>query len=452
MTAGMALLASTFTPRPASADAHAETAAKDALQKAENDFLRMNYAGGAIRLQHAVRVCGPNRCSHVVKGTLLRDLGTMQFRSGDKTGAAKSWAEALALQPGLALNPDYDAADVGAAWEDARAVAGLPAGPVTSKPPPRANGGPDAGGPGAAPGSAAAAGGPEEDADCPPGLPGCVRKKSAAASHPSEPSADKRAGENQPVAEPKEPEAAVHDGGAAETEPEAKYPRLWVGVSVAIDFLSMSAASDVCKLDSNTGVPLKSGYFCYDSANGVDFPRTRAANEALDTAARGRGAGTTVGGLQLGDIRVMLAVDYALLQNVLVGARLGYAFNAYPGSAAVRENHAITPVHLEARVSYLLGHSPLSKAGLAPMGFLGFGISEFDGHQTTTVTFKDGRAQPPVDVWLTDAPFFIVLGLGARYQAAPRVALTGALRLNTVIGGNGFMLTYGPELGVLYGF
>jgi hypothetical protein len=39
-----------------------------------------------------------------------------------------------------------------------------------------------------------------------------------------------------------------------------------------------------------------------------------------------------------------------------------------------------------------------------------------------------------------------------RYQFSLRAAFTGAARVNAVIGGNGLMMTYGPEVGVLYGF
>ena len=60
----------------------------------------------------------------------------MEFRSGDKDAAGKTWNDALAIDSALTMNPAYDASDVGAAWEDARASAGLPAGPVSSKPPP----------------------------------------------------------------------------------------------------------------------------------------------------------------------------------------------------------------------------------------------------------------------------------------------------------------------------
>jgi hypothetical protein len=569
-----------FIARPAFADAHAEAAAKDAVQKAQADYAAMNYAGAVARFTKAVQTCGANRCLPLTKATLLRDLGVMQFRAGDKNGAAKSWADALALQPTIAPNPDYDASDVGAAYEDARASAGLPAGPVSSKPPPSAAG-PAGGAPGAArpggaaagPGAGAAAGagaapappaepvgeqptgdfahdppleqkedtplpihveytgssklsrvvlkykgaqmrewaridlkraesggvwegvipcsdvgrgtmrywvqgfdrtgepvvasgdpkhpyyvpirdkitsepphlpGKEapkscEETDCPPGLPGCKGKKSGDAT-PSEGAAAAGPGEGGGGA------AAGGDEGEGEGKKgQGGYARFWFGLSLTFDFLSLSTASDVCRRGP-TGVPINSaGYYCYDSNAGADFP-TQATNSNLALA------GTTSGGVQLGNVRVLLAFDYALTPNVLAGGRLGYVFNAYRGSDAAKAGHAFPPLHIEGRATYLFGRAPLVHAGFSPMGFFGLGLSEFDGHQATNVTFKNGMAPQVVDAWLTDAPFFLVFGAGARYQFSPRAAVTGALRLNLVIGGNGFMPTYGPEFGVLYGF
>jgi hypothetical protein len=575
----MALSVCLFVSRSAFADAHTEALAKEALQKAASDFLAMNYAGAAARLKQAVHSCGAKNCTPPTKATLLRDLGTMQFRAGDKNGAAKSWADAIAIEPALTLNPDYDASDVGAAWEDARAAAGLPAGPISNKPPPSAAGAagvPPAGGAaapargGAAPGPAGAAAAPPppqepmgeqptgdfvhdpafeqkedtplpihaeysgsskpakvvvkykgaqmrewqridlkrvgdtdawegslpcadvgrgtmrywiqgfdragepilasgdpkhpyyvpirdkitsepphlpgkeapkscEETDCPPGLPGCKRKKGGeagggGAEAPS--GAAGGGGESTTAAEESEGEKK---GAAA-----GGYSRLWIDVSLAFDFLSLPQASDVCKRNQNGTAQNSQGYYCYDPQAGKDFPPDSATNGNL------RASGTTTSSLQLGNVRVMLGFDYALQPNLLVGGRLGFVFNAYPGKDAPH----FPPFHVEARATYLLGREPLSRPNLAPLGFAGFGLSEFDGHQSTKVNFMNPQVNPEktVDVWLTDAPFFIVLGAGVRYQFSARAALTAALRLNVVIGGNGVLPTFGPEFGGLYAF
>jgi len=157
IAASALLLLTFFAARSALADPHTEAAAKEALGKAQNDYVTANYAAAEARLKQAVHACGANRCGSLVRATLLRDLGVMQFRTGDKSGAAKSFGDALALEPALVLDPNYDASDVGAAYEDARAIAGLPAGPVSTKPPPGGAAGPaPTGGAGATGGSTAA--------------------------------------------------------------------------------------------------------------------------------------------------------------------------------------------------------------------------------------------------------------------------------------------------------
>jgi len=573
------LFAVWLTPRAAWADPHTEGVAKEAMDKAASDYAAASYASAAAELKKAVQACGAKNCRAQTRGALLRDLGAMEFRSGDKDSAGKSWNDALAIDSTLTLNPAYDASDVGAAWEDARAAAGLPAGPVSTKPPPggaAASAPPPAGGaahaaapvaanagPAAAPAPppgpalppvppadqpsggdfdhdpaieqkedtplpihveyggnaklaqvvikykgaqmrdwarvelknvggnnyeglipcadvtrgmmrywiqgfdktgdpAAATGDPKhpfyvairdkitsepprlpgkeaprscEETDCPPGLPGCKRKGAVG------------------------PGDATPEGGAGTDETEASdakkpakagpgYARLWFGLSFAIDFVFLPGTADVCRRDPNTGSPANSaGYYCYDSVAGADFP-TKVVNAAF---AKGL-SGTTSDALEAGDIRVLLAFDYAMNPSLLLGGRLGYVANSYPGKSAVNQGHAfLAPLHIEARATYLLGPAPLTHSGLAPMGFAGLGLSEFDGHESSAVKFTNALPQT-VDVWLTDAPFFIVLGGGARYQFSPRAALTGALRLNVVIGGNGLMPTFGPEIGVLYGF
>jgi hypothetical protein len=492
----------------------------------------------------------------------------MQFRAGDTDAAADSWGAALELQPTLTLNPVYEASDVGAAWEDARASAGLPASPVSTKPPPSAATaapsqavGTAAGAPtgaGDRKGAAAATsseslgeqptgdflhdpapeqrqntplpihveyggdaalvrvlvkynsphkrewarvelkrvspagnvwegmipcadvgsgtlrywlqgfnrsdepvaetGSPKhpfhvairdkitgeaprlpgkappqscDESDCPPGLAGCKADKQDDEVAPRESgTAGAAAG----------PEGAASDEAGAKEKKEEPYQRLWLGVGLAFDYISLSAAIDVCRRDSHGNAINSVGYYCYDSAAGTDFPPDPTANATL------KGGGTTTGGFQLGNTRVMLALDYAVRANFLAGARLGYVFNAYPGTASVH----FLPLHIEVRGTYLLGSAPLAHSGLAPLGFAALGLSEFDGHQTTLVTFNNGSPKKMVDTWLTDAPLFVAVGVGLRYQLS-RVAITGAFRLNLVIG-NGLMSTIGPELGALYAF
>ena len=268
-------------------------------------------------------------------------------------------------------------------------------------------------------------------------------------------SAPKTCGEEAEAA--KEPETENEGEQAAEEAVKPKeegrgYARFWVGVSGEIpEFLNMPAGNDLCKLTS-TALPANSaGLYC-TNPDGTDFPSRSSSAENSHLSIQGQ-AGHAGGGIQPGDVRVMAAIDYALSASFLLGARVGYVLNSYPGQAAVTNGKAFgSKLHLEARATYLFGQDPLAHTGFAPMLFAGLGVSEFDGHTTSVVTLDNVAGQQPVNIWLTDGPFFIAVGGGFRYQFSPRAAFTAAVRGNAVMGGNGFLLTYGPEFGVLYGF
>jgi hypothetical protein len=246
-------------------------------------------------------------------------------------------------------------------------------------------------------------------------------------------------------------EGTAHAEGAAADalRPEAEgYARLWIGVSGTVDLVHLPAATDACK-DTAAGHPASSaGYYC-TAPDGSDFP---SSGQNLHLSIPGD-AGQVGSSIVPGDVRLLLAADYALTPNLLGGLRLGYVFNAYPGSAAVADHHALGPkVHAELRAAYVFGRNPLGHEGFAPMVFLGGGVSQFDGHTTTAVTFDNAVGQEPVTAWLTNAPFFFAVGGGARYQFSSRIAFSAAARFNGAIGGGGFLPTLGPEIAVQYGF
>lgn len=247
-----------------------------------------------------------------------------------------------------------------------------------------------------------------------------------------------------------------HPEGESDTGPlpaatpvvAARYARLWFGVSGTLDFVLMPAASDVCKLTIDLQ-PQNSDHLYCTSPNGADFP-SAAANAHLSTLGAGGHVDESV---QPGDVRVLLAVDDAVAENVLLGLRAGFVLNAYSGNAAIRDGRAVGPkVHAELRVTYVFGRNPLSHEGFSPTAFVGGGMSEFDAHASTQVTLDNVTGAQPASVWLTDAPFFATVGGGVRYQFSPRLQFTLGARLNVAFHGNGFLPTLGPELTFQYGF
>jgi hypothetical protein len=241
-------------------------------------------------------------------------------------------------------------------------------------------------------------------------------------------------------------ESAVADlEERAPAPPARRWARLWLGVAGNLDLVPMPSGRDLCAL-SPSGAPINTVSVYCTNPDGSDFP-TRAQNEALIPGSSGR----LDGGFTDGNLRVLFAADYAPLPALLIGARVGYAFNGYTGSAADKGFPAIDKnLHAELRLTYVFGSEPLTRVGFAPIVFLAAGASEFAARVTRFVSI-DGRGDQPVDIWVVQGPWFAAAGAGARYQFSPRVAFTAAVRANTVFG-DPLLLVVGPDLGVAYGF
>jgi hypothetical protein len=230
----------------------------------------------------------------------------------------------------------------------------------------------------------------------------------------------------------------------------ARFSRFWLGVAGAFDLAVMGGADDACKLGS-LALPLASSATYCTTPYGADFPNrsTPAENDALIP---GR-SGTLEGGVKLGNVRVLFAADYAVTSSVLVGLRLGYVFNTYPGDAAVSGRPAfMRNLHAELRGTYVFGRDALTKVGFAPQAFFGAGVTTTDAYDRAFVSFAGVRGQTPVNVWQIGGPFFATLGGGARYGFSSRAAFTASWKTSLAFGSPGPLFTTGPELGFQYGF
>jgi hypothetical protein len=378
------------------AKSKAETAAQGALKKVSAEYGAKKYATASAVLVKALNGCGDDHCAPSTRAALLRDLGTMQFRMGDKAAAANSFDQAIAADPDVTFNPEFDKPDVHAAWDDA-----------THR--------------------AAKAGG--------------------ASAEPAEP--------EEPEAAPKPSSHAEHEEEHEEKADSAKaapssYQRIWVGVAGDIDIVFLPAGQDLCKLFPNAQPGNASNAYC-TNPDGTDYPSraTPAENNAL---VQGK-SGANSGGARIGNLRAMLTFDYALTPSLMLGARLGYVFGTYPGTAAVKDGRAFgAPLHLEVRGTYLFGDAPLAHLGFAPMVLAAAGIAEFDGHVSSLVAPSNANGTRSVEIWYTDTPWFLTLGGGVRYQLSLRAAFTGVVRGNLSFPKNGVLPTIGPEIGFQYGF
>jgi hypothetical protein len=231
-----------------------------------------------------------------------------------------------------------------------------------------------------------------------------------------------------------------------------------VGVAGSFDLIQLPQGVDLCRLYPQPAPPGQTpatpansaGYYC-TNPDGTDFP-TRATDMQNAALMKGQ-AGNLSGGPALGTIHLMLAADYAVIPNLLLGLRLGYVPNGYPGQAAITDGRAFSlKFHFEGRVTYIFGDNPLGHAGFAPLLFLGGGAAEFDAHNDSTAQLMGVMGAQPVSIWLTDGPGFIAGGAGIRYAASAHFAFSLSLRGNVAFGAGGTLPSLGPELTAQAGF
>jgi hypothetical protein len=237
----------------------------------------------------------------------------------------------------------------------------------------------------------------------------------------------------------------------------SKGSKVWVGLGAQLDIYILPSATDVCMLNKGPTPPPgtgpvtpnnSAGYSCVDPSTGAHFPGNSATNSAIAPTSAGA-ADQVQGGFKVGNLRLLGSLDFAAGQNMLIGVRAGYVLMTDPAGSAPKA--AFAPVHLEGRLTYVLGKGALYKRGISPMLFVGAGAGEFDAYVPVKVYSLAGQ-QLSENAWLTAGPVFISAGGGLRYLMGPRTALTAALRFEGGLGGQaGFLPGLAPELGVQFG-
>jgi hypothetical protein len=221
--------------------------------------------------------------------------------------------------------------------------------------------------------------------------------------------------------------------------------RLWIGASVEGDVAFVSSANDVCLLTS-TGVSLNA-YRCVDGSS--PFP----SNITIDNEIRKGVDDQVQSGLSLANARFLVAVDAALDDHWLLGGRLGVATATYPihGETDVG---AFGKLHVEARVTYVIGEHPLATAALAPVLVLGTGLAE----HSTAVSVKVALTSPTatstgsVSAWRVAGPGFVSTGIGLRWTVPPGFALSFLPKATLAFGSGSPMALLSPEIVGQVGF
>jgi hypothetical protein len=293
--------------------------------------------------------------------------------------------------------------------------------------------------------------------DCPPNFPGCKKpsKETTPGAEEDEEPWGKEGGEFCEEDSECKSNKCV-DNKCTDYRGKKKGRRLWFGVSGALDYSFVPTAEDVCKLNDETYPVNDKNYYC-TREDGSDYPSrardAKAENDSIVPSAE-RGSDKVSGGGALGNIRVMLSLDYAMTPNVLVGGRLGIVFNTYPGEAAAQDGKRLSaPVHLELRATYVFGKDALFKSGFAPYVFGGAGIGQFETTIPVQVIERQGNAaqKREVDAWHLAGPAFLALGGGGRLTIKDNIAFMFGLRGNLAFL-NAFAPSIGPEIGAQIGF
>lgn len=118
----LSLMVAVAVVTPASANDSAIEKQAQLLQKKaiEEDNLNVNSAAAINKLQTAIGKCTGNKCAASLRGALLRDLGAMQVLNGSVDEGRASFAQALAVDASLELDPAYKTPTLQGVWSDAK--------------------------------------------------------------------------------------------------------------------------------------------------------------------------------------------------------------------------------------------------------------------------------------------------------------------------------------------
>jgi hypothetical protein len=420
-------------------DGQAEKAHSKAMEEA---YLESRFDDAVDILQKAIDACGSSGCTPKIKGRLYIDLGTVQSGGLDKHDAAvDAFVEALKVDRGAALDPDYVKKEIQKAFDEAKGkVKDEPAAPAASSG-------------GGARGDLEHDPHPEQKVNTPLPIHVVVPEKPKVArvvvryrdvggdeirekelekagqafrgNIPCEATVKEGALEYWIVAEDKDGEVVATKGSEdaplsteIRAQIEGKAPRWpgfappescskgtgrqcvddsdclsgetcsgteclasaepiepddvdgdeggdelrrsWISLWFAPD-LAMVSGDDVCSPSGQS----ENGFVCLRE-NGTHY---------LGNPTQGQ-ANNVNFGFGMGPVRLGVAYDHLIGDNLTLGARLGWAFGG--ASATDDEGVAFIPVHVEGRLAYYVTKDPFAQTGARPYVFLGGGLAQVD--------------------------------------------------------------------------
>jgi len=383
-------------------DAKALELAREAI---EVDYLATDFTKAQQKLEKALQLCAGEACSLAIKAQLHRDLGLVLITGLKNRAAGKQhFVEAFAADASISLDRDLATPEVQAAFDEARAVAGVPAPAPAAEPAPAAPDAkpkpeeePEPAPPAPPPAKEPVA--PVGKEDCPPNFPGCGTS------------------------------------GVKETElgPGAQN---WISFGVQLDFMILGATPGACTEGS--------GYDCFFE------PDTYYDQNPIDRL-NGQDGNEVAGGFKRATLRLLVGYDRFFGANVGVGVRAGWAFFGGPQAPG---GSAFLPFHGEARLTYVFGDRPLANAGLRGFVHVAGGFAQVDAAVPVVVYVSDAdfRAdkRTPVTAWKKSGFGFAALGGGVMYAVTPNGGPYLDVRLMQMFSLPGTALS--PQLGWSQGF
>ncbi|AUX40690.1 uncharacterized protein SOCE26_020910 [Sorangium cellulosum] len=245
-------------------------------------------------------------------------------------------------------------------------------------------------------------------------------------------------------------------GGACVARAPAKaapdVQRNWVSLTFSPD-VALLSGKDVCTFASQ-----QSDNFVCLRGDGSRYDGTPTAGVADDIHL----------GFALATLRVALAYDRLLLDNLTVGGRVGFAAGGTTDGGA-----SFLPLHLEARAQYFLTARPFEQLGVRPFALAAVGVAQVDvdvdvevledagacGASPADITSpctrpgRSGRTEPrqqTLSATKQAGQGFASVGAGVAYAPLEGVSLNLALRASLTFPAVTAVLS--PEVGLSLGF
>jgi hypothetical protein len=312
-----------------------------------------------------------------------------------------------------------------------------------------------------------------EEVECPPGMPGCTPSGGGGWGDSCTPAESCKKGlycdsgtcQNAPSCETDSDcdSGRCSEGfcemeeGSSSSSGGAKIRKLWLGLHAAADVHFFGSGKNVCSVGSmgnhkyscyygGTTVPIQDGY----AGAPYNIPTDKGS------------MGTINGGAKIATIRLLLSADYAVIPNLTVGGRVGFAFNGGPkqgdygdpendGTYTAKKGKAFMPLHLEARVAYWF--RSFGQPGLRPYIAVGGGIAQVDAKISVPIAAPDASGQTVMakaDVYKRLGQGFITLAPGVMIPIGSRLGALVNVNAMYMLPDSGFVLE--PSLGMVMGF